>query len=112
MNPTRRKPRVATRERELCLTTCIDKIYTQRGRLGHPAKFQTQTRFVLRSGDDRKGRTCTFQNGTLELQDGLNLTRDICIENSLRELETMAGRTCVKGSACGAGAGGQSKVWG
>ena len=59
------------------ITTCFDKIYAQLGPFGGLAKFQTQIRFVLRSGDSHKGRTCTFQNGTLELQDGLNLTRRV-----------------------------------
>ena len=49
------------------LTACVDKIYTPLGPFDSLAEFHRHTRFVLRLGDDHKGGTCTFENGTLEL---------------------------------------------
>ena len=88
-----------------CITAYFGKIYTQTGAVDDPAKFQTQIRFALRSGDIVKGGACTFKNGTLELQDGLNLTCGVHTENLLRELETTTGRVCMCKRV-------QSKVWG
>ena len=57
------------------------------------SKGRSDSFFDRREG--YKGRSCAFQNGTLELQDRSRLARAVRIENLLRELETTAVRACV-----------------